>query len=60
VGGAEDSTGGIFDDLVGLPIGSRVLIVAPAAPGRQQTLDTAVIAVDVLAQVTTAKQMRAG
>lgn len=60
VGDAMDATGGLFDGLVGVPVGSRVLIVAPGAPGPQQAASTAVVAVDVLDQVTTAKQMVAG
>lgn len=57
VGNADSSTGGLFDSLVGLPVGSRVLIVAPAAPGRTQRANTAVVVVDILAQVGTARQM---
>jgi peptidylprolyl isomerase len=57
VGDAVDATGGVFDGLVGVPIGSRVLIVAPAAAGKTQAIDTAVVAVDILDQVTTAKRM---
>ncbi len=57
VGAATDVTDGVFDGLVGLPIGSRVLIVAPAPTGHDQAVHTAVIAVDILAQVGTAKQM---
>jgi len=57
VGAADSSTGGMFDDLVGVPVGSRVLVVVPAPPGPKQLSDTAVAAVDVLAQLTTAAQM---
>lgn len=57
VGDAGDATGGVFDGLVGLPVGSRVLIVAPAPPGPKQRDDTAVIAVDILDQVSTARRM---
>ena len=57
VGEAADATGGVFDGLVGLPIGSRVLIVAPAPPGPNSATDTAVIAVDILDQVSTARRM---
>jgi len=57
VGDAADATAGVFDGLVGLPIGSRALIVAPAPPGPGQPDDTAVIAVDILDQVSTARRM---
>jgi len=57
VGDAADATGGVFDELVGLPVGSRVLIVAPAAAGPQQREQTAVLAVDILDQLTTAQRM---
>ena len=57
VGNATDATGGVFDGLVGQPVGSRVLIVVPAAAGKDQAAHTAVIAVDILAQVGTAKAM---
>lgn len=60
VGNSDAATGGLFDGLVGLPIGSRVLIVAPGAPGPNQAAATAVVAVDILDQVTTAKQMLSG
>ena len=59
IGNAASATGGLFDGLVGLPVGSRVLIVAPGAPGPNQASTTAVVAVDVLDQLTTAKQMQA-
>jgi peptidylprolyl isomerase len=57
VGNAKDATGGVFDGLIGVPAGSRVLIVAPATPGKDQLANTAVVVVDILDQVTTAKQM---
>ena len=60
VGNADSATGGLFDGLVGLPIGSRVLIVAPGAAGPTQAASTAVVAVDILDQVGTAKQMAVG
>jgi peptidylprolyl isomerase len=57
VGNATDVTGGVFDGLVGVPVGSRVLIVVPGAPGKGQFASTAVVAVDVLDQLSTAKRM---
>lgn len=57
VGDAADATGGLFDGLVGLPVGSRVLIVAPAPAGPDQREQTAVLAVDILDQVTSAQRM---
>lgn len=57
VGNASAVTGGIFDSLVGLRVGSRVLIVVPAPSGQDQASHTAVVAVDILAQVGSPEQM---
>ncbi|MEO9239742.1 MAG: FKBP-type peptidyl-prolyl cis-trans isomerase [Jatrophihabitantaceae bacterium] len=57
IGNATDATGGVFDGLVGVPVGSRVLIVAPSGAAGAPLTKTAVIVVDVLDQVTTAKRM---
>ncbi|MGX7678009.1 FKBP-type peptidyl-prolyl cis-trans isomerase [Jatrophihabitans sp. DSM 45814] len=57
VGAAADSTGGLFDSLVGIPVGSRVLIVAPAPAGQPTGTSSAAVVVDILAQLTTAKAM---
>jgi len=62
IGDATDTTGGLFDGLVGVPLGSRVLIVAPGvnnASGDSATNSAAVV-VDVIAQVSTAKKMISG
>jgi peptidylprolyl isomerase len=60
IGNAADASGALFDGLVGVPVGSRVLIVLPAAAGKDQRVNTAAVVVDVLDQVTTAKQMAGG
>jgi peptidylprolyl isomerase len=60
VGSASDATGGLFDTLAGVPIGSRVLIVAPAAHGQVPAPNSAAVVVDVIAQVTTARAMYSG
>ena len=60
VGNGTAATGALFAGLVGVPVGSRVLIVVPAAAGKDQRANTAAVVVDVLDQVTTAKQMAGG
>ncbi|MCW2523367.1 MAG: peptidylprolyl isomerase [Frankiales bacterium] len=57
VGSAASSTGGLFDSLQGVPIGSRVLVVAPAPAGQPATTASAAVVVDVVGQITTAKAM---
>ncbi|MDQ1717922.1 MAG: peptidylprolyl isomerase, partial [Pseudonocardiales bacterium] len=55
VGDAQSLTGGLFDGLVGLPIGSRVLITAPAPPGQDKRRNSVAVVLDIVDEVTTAK-----
>jgi peptidylprolyl isomerase len=57
VGGAASTTGGLFDSLQGVAIGSRVLVIAPAVAGQPAMTASAAVVVDVVGQITTAKAM---
>jgi hypothetical protein len=51
---------GVFDRLIGLPVGSRVLLQLPATPASGSTAASPAIAavVDVVAQPPAAKDLR--
>jgi peptidylprolyl isomerase len=53
-------TRGLYDDLVGVRLGSRVLLEAPAGSGEDRFQGSVAMVIDLLAQPTTAKQMDAG
>jgi peptidylprolyl isomerase len=55
----QASTPNPFDSLVGMPVGSRVLVEIPPQPGSKPT-DSAAVVIDIVAEPPTAKEAAAG